>query len=353
MSGMSGPRSNVWFCKVDAALDAHPKIRRGGRACREVFLFVLRRHKLLKRADGAVPAGDVDPWYLADQLMMPEAEAAQGIERAVAVRLLARDGDLVRIVGWDDEWAQGPLTEAERKAAQRARVRTVTNGPDTARDMSGQCPDNQADCPDTSVTDRDCPDSHAGEERRGEKRKGESESSLPRDPGVPVSQPEAAPAPAPTQGVPPVPASASEPIRDRQETVLHRAWKAHGEAFTRLQADGIEPGARAPTGIPMGTGESDLRARIQELRGKGLSYDEIADRLAHRIAVAEAEARATRSLRWVTSSTLWRPDSFWRALDLSLEQAAQPRQPPRRARGTPPAPPANDHPVSTQLEGFE
>ena len=129
------------FIKVAADLDSNPKVRRAGRAGREVFLFVLRRCNLQER-DGRCSLANVEPWYLADQLMMPEAEAAEGVERAIAAGLLAIDGDQVVICGWDDEWAKRPADGAERTERWRNRRRaeavtdaaspgvTVTNGDD-------------------------------------------------------------------------------------------------------------------------------------------------------------------------------------------------------------------------------
>jgi hypothetical protein len=101
------------FVKVAADLDSNPKIRRAGRAAREVFLFVLRRTNLQER-DGRCSLSNVEPWYLADQLMMDESEAAQGVQRAIAAGLIAIDAGHVVVCGWDDEWAKRPAEGAER-----------------------------------------------------------------------------------------------------------------------------------------------------------------------------------------------------------------------------------------------
>src|SRR5437868_5241970 len=140
------------FIKVASDLDSNPKIRRAGRAGREVFLFILRRTNLQER-DGRCPRSNVEPWYLADQLMMPEDEASAGLERAIAAGLVAIDGDQVVVCGWDDEWAKRPADGAERTERWRNRRRTepvtaapspdvtVTNGDDrsvTERHTSSQ-----------------------------------------------------------------------------------------------------------------------------------------------------------------------------------------------------------------------
>lgn len=128
------------FVKVAADLDSNPKIRRAGRAGREVFLFVLRRTNLQER-DGRCSLSNVEPWYLADQLMMPEADAAEGVQRAIAAGLIALDGGQVVVCGWDDEWAKRPAEGAERterwrnkRRAEQASTKTsaVTSPADAA-----------------------------------------------------------------------------------------------------------------------------------------------------------------------------------------------------------------------------
>lgn len=123
----------VSFAKMDAHLDTNPKVRKAGRNGREVYLFVLRRHRVVGDGAGALSASNIEAWYLADQLMMTEEEAAQGVGKAVAADLLALvrtrpDGtepDTVVISGWDDEWGKQPMDEAQRKRLQRARSKTT------------------------------------------------------------------------------------------------------------------------------------------------------------------------------------------------------------------------------------
>jgi len=119
------------FVKVAADLDSNPKIRRAGRAGREVFLFVLRRTNLQER-DGRCSLANVEPWYLADQLMMPEAEASEGVQRAVAAGLLAIDDGQVAVCGWDDEWAKRPAEGAERTERWRNKRRSEQAAKETA-----------------------------------------------------------------------------------------------------------------------------------------------------------------------------------------------------------------------------
>ena len=135
------------FVKVAADLDSNPKVRRAGRAGREVFLFILRRTNLIER-DGRCPLSNVQPWYLSDQLMMPEDEASAGVQRAIDAGLIAIDGDHVVVCGWDDEWAKRPAEGAERTERWRNK-RRVTD--DASPNVT------VTKCDDASVTERHRP----------------------------------------------------------------------------------------------------------------------------------------------------------------------------------------------------
>lgn len=146
------------WAKVASDLDANPKVRKAGRAGREVFLFVLRRNAALDLG-GRLPVMHVESWYLADQLMMTEQEASHGLSRAVTAGLLRLDDGFVSIVGWDDEWSKRPLTEAERQAKRRAKLKA-----------SADLNDGVTESHDANVT---CPDSHGSEESRSEEKREE------------------------------------------------------------------------------------------------------------------------------------------------------------------------------------
>lgn len=149
--------SGVW-AKLAADLDRNPKIRKGGRLAREVFTFALRVNADLG-STGRVPREYLEGWYVAEQLMMAEAEAEQGLERALKVALLRDEGDEFVIVGWDpDEWGRGgggSMTEAERKRLQREAKRKAGQGLDAAPPQSGQSGHvrTRLECPDHSESD--------------------------------------------------------------------------------------------------------------------------------------------------------------------------------------------------------
>lgn len=141
------------WAKIAVDLDSNPKIRKAGRNGREVFLFVIRRNAALDLG-GRVPAMHVDAWYLADQLMMSESEALSGLSRCVQAGLLREVDGFFVIVGWNDEWAKRPLTEAERKQRQRAKTETSPGESGHVTEVSGQ--------------ESDSPECHGSEERRVE-----------------------------------------------------------------------------------------------------------------------------------------------------------------------------------------
>jgi hypothetical protein len=108
------------WCKVASNLDSHPKIRRAGRLGREVFLFALRRNaEPGNPVPGRLPADELEPWYVADQLQMTETEAITGVTAAIAAGLLAKDGNSYLIVSWKDGWGKGGGSDAARQARYR------------------------------------------------------------------------------------------------------------------------------------------------------------------------------------------------------------------------------------------
>src|SRR3990167_1240587 len=155
----------IRFAKMAPGIAGHPKIRRAGRNGREVFLFVLRRNADLDRS-GRVPISYVEPWYLADQLMMSEEEAVDGLAKCVTAGLLKRHQDHMSISGWDDEWAKAPLDEAERKRRQREKDEASAQKPKRQRKQSRNVTTDH-------VTQSDCPDSHALDQSREEEKRGE------------------------------------------------------------------------------------------------------------------------------------------------------------------------------------
>jgi hypothetical protein len=115
------------WCKVASNLDTNSKIRRAGRNGREVFLFALRRNaEPGNPRPGTIPASDLEPWFVADLLMMPESDASDGVLRAVTAGLLERDDDVFVIIGWEESGWGKESGSAERMRKLRERQKSVT-----------------------------------------------------------------------------------------------------------------------------------------------------------------------------------------------------------------------------------
>lgn len=112
--------SKIIWAKLDPGFYSNRKIIRAGRNGREVFQLALCINAA-RGAHGAIPAEDLEPWYVADQLRITEAEAQDGVARAIAAGLLVPSGDEVRIKGWGDDWARTKLERREIQANYRDR----------------------------------------------------------------------------------------------------------------------------------------------------------------------------------------------------------------------------------------
>lgn len=213
------------WAKMSASLDGNPKIRRAGRAGREVFLFVLRRNADLDQG-GRVPEIYIEPWHLADQLMMPEAEAVSGLSQCVRTGLLRVDDGFVVIVGWDDEWGKRPLTEAERKRQQRAKTRTSDEESGHVTEVSGH--------------KWDSPECHGSEESRIEESRGEKNIGTgPAKPSRPQRQPKAVPDPVPDHGE----RASDKPTKSRRakpKFEMPEGWEPDPGIAPRARAKGID-----------------------------------------------------------------------------------------------------------------
>ncbi len=112
--------TSIIFAKLDPGFFGNRKIIRAGRNGREVCLFALCGNAA-RGALGSIPAADLEPWYVAHQLGIPEFDAAEGLQRAVTADLLELRGSSYVIRGWDDEWSRRAKTGAERAATYRDR----------------------------------------------------------------------------------------------------------------------------------------------------------------------------------------------------------------------------------------
>ena len=127
------------WCKVASNLDSHPKIRRAGRLGREIFLFALRRNaEPGNPIPGRLPKDELEPWYIADQLQMPESEAVTGVTAAVTAGLLAEEDHSYVITSWKEGWGKDNANGAERTAKWRENKKVEkSDKPGDARDVTG------------------------------------------------------------------------------------------------------------------------------------------------------------------------------------------------------------------------
>jgi hypothetical protein len=72
-------------------------------------------------AQGWIPSADLEPWYIAKQLDIPESDAADGVTKAVTAGLLKAEDSCVIILGWGDDWSRRARTRAEIQKNYRER----------------------------------------------------------------------------------------------------------------------------------------------------------------------------------------------------------------------------------------
>lgn len=302
---MAAKARSITFAKVAADLDMNPKVRKAGPLGRAVYEFVLRRNAA-RGATGAVPIEDVDPDYMASMLMQPAPDLATGLERAVAARLLAIEGEDVVITGWDDEWARTALNPAERKRAERARKRGTPDR-DASRDVTSNVTPGSGSTTDQPLTgvSRDVTAVVTVTDQRDQIRSEEREGDV----------------------TPPPPAP-GRPRFDRHAQVRFDGWKYAVARFREIKAEHAIAGPDPWTEIPMGgQPENDLHQRVNELITRYPNdYDRALAEVKRAVDVRAAEAIAKRDLKFFTPRMLWREDQFGRALELDPASFA-PRTP--------------------------
>lgn len=122
-------KGKIIFAKLDAFFFGNRKIVRAGRNGREVFLFALCMNAQ-RGAQGWIPLADLEPWYIAYQLQISEADAKDGVTSAVTAGLLQIEGGRVSLLGWNDDWARLPLSRAEIQANYRKRQENAERNED-------------------------------------------------------------------------------------------------------------------------------------------------------------------------------------------------------------------------------
>jgi len=295
------------WCKVSSTLDGHPKIRKAGRNGREVFLFALRRNALPENeCPGSVSAAELDPDYLAYELMMPSNEAVTAVTACVTAGLLVPDGDRFLIGGWSEEWGRKAKSNAERQAEHRKRTKERQGDP-------------------KSVTASNAPKvtrngSNALEERRGEEKR-ERQAEPGHGPGTPL---------------------APEPPKPQPETTRPRAISTGPEisANAKLVSWGMDEVDRIRSRVASRFGWTDVRPLHPQDAGRGHlrerlveSGDRAEENLKHVLAIAEAEAVTKRTVEYV-GGAMFKSESWGKKLAMRIEDA-------RRVPGSFPGSPAS------------
>lgn len=140
-------------------------------------------------------------------------------------------------------------------------------------------------------------------------------------------------------------ATTPTPNADRRARINVEAWSHAASEHLRLRSSGIDSHAVPWTAIPTGAAKSDLVAITLELTaGDHPDYDAALATHRRRIAVAVAEAQREKHLRWFTPTRIYDPSSFWRAAEMSPQQASA-RKPAQRGELPPivKAPAFGDH----------
>jgi hypothetical protein len=279
----------TWWSKMDVGLDSNPKICAAGRAAREIFLFLVRRNGALE-ADGAIPIANLDPAYLARQLMMTGDEAVTGVTAAVTHGLIDVDEDEVRLCGWSPEWGSsksGAERQARYKARKKQEKKAAAESPWTGQVTKGDAGDV------TSVT------GDVLDQTRPERDK------------APPAPPDLSASPLPAAIV----RTSDDLTRARvgagsdvKRALVDAIWAEQEAGIDELQAAGVDQGA-GRLGLVNGASKLELSRRLSERAADGRGFD-LAAADCRRVLV---EAKLTRSLRYVRGQH-WEPKNFERSL---------------------------------------
>ena len=285
------------------------KVRKAGRMTALgpfVYAFALTRNAKHGRT-GSFPATELEPWFLADQLQIGEPEAAAALEACVGVELLAVDGKLAIVCGWDEAWARRSLTESEARVLRRNRE------------------------PEIQIQKETKKENPRARERRESKNKrnpdtsGQSPDSV-RTPSLPpsparalrvVSLPEA---PEGKNNDAPLSSGASGRTQTEIDLLVSTTWAYAAQAHGRLIAS-YDHTARPWTVEPSGAPARDLEDRVIEVL-ESYPSGEVEEVLFNAVNVAAARARHLGSLKYFTPSGLFGERDFWFAAQQSPEQAS-------------------------------
>jgi hypothetical protein len=112
-------------------------------------------------------------------------------------------------------------------------------------------------------------------------------------------------------------------------------WEAMRATHRKLRDEGIDPNAPdLPSSFGTGIHDKNLRLCWRGLIDSGYSEAEAEAKFHHVITLRAAEARRDRSLRWFKPMTMFDPENFARACDMTIDEI----KPPPDSPSPPPGP---------------
>jgi len=279
--------------------------------------------------------------HVASEALVRACIGPAGVQHMLEAELAERAEGGLRIRGTDGriEW----LGEFSERGAGAGKARAATAKRDSrGRLMSSKSP---AHAGGASASDEDA-DQHTSTRPACAGDAGPSTSSTHQQAssGGPAESSALTPTLTPDQSVGPDARAPARPTGfvDRRARLTHEAWAQAAKAHAALRDRGVDPNARPYPGLPVGQGASEIAARVLQLTaGDPPDYTQAEQALAHVIAVRVAEAERTQSLRWFAPSTMWASVAFWRAVDMTVEDARSGPPPKDVGAAAAPKKPAN------------
>lgn len=276
--------STTWFAKLDCNLHSNRKVLRAGRLGREVWIFILCLNAQ-RGAHGEFPEAELEPWYVAHQLGIPEAEARAGIQACIDAELIAIEDGAVILCGWNDEYGRGPNGSTERVRKHRAKKSAEKDEtrPD-ARPQSVIETTKEDPCNACNVTGNDGNVSRNDDvtlKRRKEGEKGEGGKRAHAETPEPE---QAAPEP-----------SGKVSVRELALSTWKRVSELRVAIAAELKLKGVHPFPVITPAEPRGF--RDLRERLHE---EGVNAPAVVETV---LEVLERQARKERSVDWLAEKT--------------------------------------------------
>lgn len=323
--------STTWFAKLDCNLHSNRKVLRSGRIGREVWVWILCLNAQ-RGAHGEFPEAELEPWYVAHQLGIPEDEARAGIQACIDAELIAIEDGTVILCGWNDEYGRGPKGSTERVRKHRAKKSAEKDEahPSRSETRPDAEPENvtvatESDpCNACNVTGNDGNVSRNDDvtlKRRKEGEEGEGgKRARAEDPAPEAGHRTAIPAESKSSAFDPENAEQRGSLARHTWSELHRL-----RAVIARELGMSEP--MPPPPITPATHPAGFRELSQRIREEGANAPEVCQ---HVLEAQTAQARKDRSLEWLSEKAF--TEGGWRTARNKLPtwRKAAPQAAPRR-----------------------